>query len=89
MSTRLEWTAAIGPSGDTEYSAPGLMANCYISGNAINLRLCRHVNGSGETAFGGASDWPHLTVNIAFQVGEERKRREFVILLQKLIEQNI
>jgi hypothetical protein len=65
------------------------MANNFISSNVVNIRLCRHVNGSGEGAFGGAADWPHLTVNISFQVGEERKRREFVILHQKLIEQNI
>jgi hypothetical protein len=51
---------------------PGLIANRVRSENAITISRGNCINGSGKGAFGGASTWPYLRVEIEVQVGEER-----------------
>ena len=46
----------IGPMG-----GPG-----YISGSAASVNIHKNYNGSGPSAFGGAKEWPHITVRVAF-----------------------
>ena len=43
-------------------------------------------NGSGSKAFGGAKQWPNLTLEIGFQVGEEAYRDALAAELRKITE---
>lgn len=67
--------------------SPTLSANgCE---DVIQIEVHRHYRGSPAHCFNGADDWPHLTLRVPFQVGEEPKRLAFVQKLQKFIEENL
>ena len=58
--------------------------NCEVS-NAHTVEIHSHFNGSGDDAFGGAREWPHVTAKIGFQVGEERRAIDFARKVTELI----
>jgi hypothetical protein len=58
--------------------------NCE-SGNAHHVDIGKSYNGSGDDAFGGATEWPTIRAEIAFQVGEERRAIDFARKLTALI----
>jgi hypothetical protein len=45
-----------------------------------------HFNGAGDGQFGGADQWPHLTVQISFAAGEEMLRDELARAIQATID---
>jgi hypothetical protein len=49
-----------------------LMAGNYACSNAVTLELHANYSGSGPDAFGGAREWPHLTLQVSFRQGDER-----------------
>lgn len=63
----------------------GKIGNNCKTGNAHSVEIHKNYNGSGDDAFGGAREWPHVTAKIGFQVGEERRAIDFARKLTKLI----
>lgn len=54
---------------------------------ACKMRLAMSQNGSGSRAFGGATEWPNITLEIGLQVGEEDYRDALAEELRKTTEQ--
>jgi hypothetical protein len=75
---------------DSEEQRSGLIAggSCR-SENAITLRCNRNYNGGGRKYFGGAKEWPHLTLEVSFPVGAEAKRAALVKKIKALIDREI
>lgn len=57
--------------------------------NANTVEEGYHYNGSGERAFGGAGQWPHLKLDINFRPGEEKQRHELAVLLMKTVSEYV
>jgi hypothetical protein len=51
-----------------------------------SIQLHKNYNGSGPTAFGGRKEWPVLTLEVAFDVGEESRRQELADVLAKAVQ---
>jgi hypothetical protein len=47
---------------------------------------CYHFNGSGPRAFGGATRWPVVEVQVSFGAGEEAKRDALAEYLKTAVE---
>lgn len=76
------------PKGNVEHSREGVCArNCPFS-NAITIEECKHYNGSGPQAFGGAPEWPHLRIDISFREGEEAHRTEILNKIKALLDKH-
>jgi len=60
--------------------------NCLVN-NAIKLKCNYHYNGSGTQAFGGAKQWPVITLEWAFQEGEETLRDVVARRLKEFVEE--
>jgi hypothetical protein len=69
---------------DVVFSRPGLLGNNTDSSNAHTVKLHRNYNGSGQSAFGGADEWPVLTAHFSFPVGSENKRNELATQIMAL-----
>jgi hypothetical protein len=67
-------------------SRPAWMGEHCLTPNAIEMDFGDHVNGSGPGAFGGAERWPHLTIHIGFEVGQEEMRDAVAIILARMID---
>jgi len=63
----------------------GKIARNNESENAIELECHYNYNGSGKQAFGGAIKWPVITLNWAFQEGEETHRDVIARRLKKFV----
>jgi hypothetical protein len=53
---------------------------------AAEIRIKKHYNGSGLQAFGGANEWPHVTLGVSFPAGEEAMAMLLVLQLQVLVD---
>lgn len=73
---RGEWTVS--------RSSPGGRGMTFSDGVTIDAH--HNFNGSGPTAFGGAKQWPHVTMHMSFVEGDEPRRDEFVRALQGFID---
>ena len=69
------------------WNAYGFMGLGQGVGNAYILKARYHFNGSGPQFFGGAEKWPAVTLEVAFQVGEEERANLFAEQLKKLVEE--
>jgi hypothetical protein len=65
--------------------AAKMAGDCYVDG-AVKLDAHYHYNGSGRSAFGGAKQWPNLSVEVSFKVGQEAQRDALLAKIQALIE---
>jgi hypothetical protein len=70
-----------GSVGDgIRYSRPGVIARAIECEDAIWIEVHKNYNGSGPEAFGGAEEWPVITLRWSFdesassQVDELRKQ---------------
>jgi hypothetical protein len=54
--------------------------------NGVEIQNKWHYNGSGETAFGGAKQWPHIDLSISLCGGEEKLAEKIVDDLKKFVE---
>ena len=68
-----------------ELKSAGFIANGFEIDDAKQIRACYHINGSGGSSFGGAKYWPHVSLNVSFQTGEETKRDDFTKALQAFV----
>jgi len=80
------WKKTDDDNGWASWVGSGVLANNHRSGNAAQMRLGMSVNGSGKKAFGGAKQWPNLTLEIGFQVGEEAYRDALALELRRTTE---
>lgn len=71
-----------------ERTFAGLIGNGCRSTTAVTIEHTHCINGSGGDAFGGASEWPMLRVQIEVQVGEEGILRDIEGDIVKLLERN-
>jgi len=69
----------------SKISIEGKIGNDFETGNAHTVEIHKNYNGSGDDAFGGAREWPCVTAEIGFQVGEERRAIDFAKKLTELI----
>lgn len=46
---------------------PGLIARGFEDEAAASVEITKHHNGSGDSTFGGAKNWPAIHVRINFQ----------------------
>lgn len=83
----MDWKIEISDT-ENEYrvTAPGKMGRGCESSNAIEIRGHHHYNGSGPQAFGGAKQWPNVTLQVAFEEGQEELRDTFIKSLRAHIE---
>jgi hypothetical protein len=51
-----------------------------------NIELRSNYNGSGQSAFGGASSWPAITAKVAFNEGEYQLAVDFAQSLGEFID---
>ena len=58
-------------------------------GRAITIERHFNYNGSGPTAFGGAKEWPVLTICIAFEENAFKERDRIAELMKKFINENM
>jgi hypothetical protein len=65
----------------------GRIGNDFETSNAHSVEIHKNYNGSGDDAFGGAREWPHVTALVGFQVGEERRALNFSKKLVALIKE--
>ena len=68
-----------------EQVASGKLGRNSECSNAHEVQCGYHYNGSGGKSFGGADKWPHLSVKVSFQEGEEAKRDELAKQMMNLI----
>lgn len=61
----------------------------FVADGACEIELCRHYSGSGDDAFGGADEWPHLTVQVGFPVGAEAARDALAAKIMALIDAEV
>lgn len=61
----------------SKISIEGKIGNNCETSNAHTVEIHKNYNGSGDDAFGGAREWPVVTVKVGFQVGEERRAIDF------------
>lgn len=66
-----------------------VIANNYSSPNAITIECHKNFNGSGPDHFGGAKEWPHLTIRIGFPVDSEDQRDKLAVKLAKFLDGEI
>lgn len=69
----------------SKLNIPGRIGNDCEVDNAHTVEIHNNYNGSGDDAFGGAREWPHVTVKVGFQVGEERRAIDFAKKVTELI----
>jgi hypothetical protein len=84
---KLDPIQPIGERINTRFIHEGIIAKGCSYKNAHELELRSSYNGSGESAFGGAKEWPTLTLKVAFQVGEEDLRARLAVELAKTVHQ--
>jgi hypothetical protein len=65
----------------------GIMAGNTQIDNCCEIESSYHHSGSGPV--NGCSDWPHLSVNISFCEGEEKKRDNFAKKIKDLIDKEL
>ena len=53
---------------------PGYLGNGCLMDGAVKIRRGRKINGGGPKAFGGAKEWPCLTVEVHFTVRDGNER---------------
>lgn len=51
----------------------------------VRFDFGRRYNGSGPTAFGGAPDWPTLSIDIDFPVGQEARRLRIAARIRNVL----
>jgi len=62
-----------------------VIANDWFSDNGVKIELNESINGSSAEAFGGAKSWPHLTVDIGFQVGQHDVAARIAVLIEEML----
>jgi hypothetical protein len=62
-----------------------VIANNWFSDNGVKIELSESINGSSDQAFGGAKSWPHLTVDVGFQVGQYDVATRIAILIEEIL----
>lgn len=83
--TRVDWT----DSARVFFNRECKMAGNVVMSNGVSLELHKNYSGSGAAAFGGAKEWPHLTLRVAFPAGHEEQRESFAEKLRKFIDENV
>lgn len=63
----------------------GFLGRHAPSSNAYEIEFGYRINGSGKEAFGGADKWPHITLRIAFEEGQELEAYQFYRKLHHLL----
>ncbi len=71
-----------------EYSKHGMLGRGCSYANAHTVKTAYHFNGSSNDAFGGAEQWPVVSMEITFEEGEEEKALKFAKKLMAFIEKN-
>lgn len=69
----------------SKISLAGMIGKGEEVGNAHIIEIRESFNGSGDDAFGGASSWPTIWVEVNFQSGEEHRAIDFAKKLTALI----
>ncbi len=62
------------PPGWEEHTRGARTARNYYSSNGVIIEATRSINGSGPQAFGGAEEWPAVTVRISLPEGRNDLR---------------
>lgn len=72
---------------ETEFVRPALLGGPgHDSSNGCELREHRNYNGSGSEAFGGAKDWPVVTLHVGLPAGREDLQKELGERLRALVD---
>lgn len=62
-SNFLHWINTTPKTGAETYHPP--QTTKVLGANVAYLRIHKNYNGSGPSAFGGAKEWPHITLTVA------------------------
>jgi len=76
-------------NGRQTWKRPANIGRGVLSGNGFTLEQAHHYNGSGDDAFGGAEEWPHLKLNLGFEEGQEIEAAAFAEKLMEFIDHEL
>lgn len=84
MKTFLEWYNSrnvFNSSGFVQRIIEGYKCDIYnkTGSNVTTIEIAKHYSGSGPTSFGGAKEWPNITVDIGIPVETSQKDVESLL----------